>query len=116
MAIPLLAKFLSLGRIALNMKTLSNLVRDVSGITKEIRDVRRAGVEADTAEGDINVRFSELEKELSLQAELNGKLAEQIESVRTVLEGFQRSVKVLMYTVYLLAAVSVAAVLIAAVR
>ncbi len=110
MALPFIVKALSLGRVAMNLKTISNVIQEASGITKQIREIRKgAGGHDQNLEG----RVSKLEREVMLQAKLNEKLNEQMERVQSVLENVHRSIRFLVYTIYGIGAIALAAIVIA---
>jgi hypothetical protein len=50
MALPFIAKILSLGRVAANLKSLSGVIQEAAGITKQIKEIR-SGPEGSEAPG-----------------------------------------------------------------
>jgi hypothetical protein len=108
MALPFIAKILSLGRVAANLKSLSSVIQEAAGITKQIKEIRSGPEKAPGLEG----RTARLEKEVRLQASLNEKLNEQLEAVSSVLENVIRSLKYLNYAIYGIGAVALLALVI----
>ena len=109
MALPFILKAFSLGRMAMNLKTLSGAIQEAAGITKQIKEIRSGPEKGPDLEG----RIARLEKEVRLQAGLNEKLNEQLEGVSSVLENVIGSLKFLNYLVYGIGALALVALVIA---